>query len=66
MKTRLFVYTGTGNSLWVVRRLALELKEATLEFMPHLAGDLGETMDNPLFCSGSFLAGMCPVPSIAG
>jgi ferredoxin len=45
MKTRLFVYTGTGNSLWVARRLALELKEATLEFMPHLAGDLGVEAD---------------------
>ena len=45
MKTRLFVYTGTGNSLWVARRLALELKEATLEFMPHLAGDLGVEVD---------------------
>jgi ferredoxin len=37
MKTRLYVYTGTGNSLWIARRLLLELKEATLEFMPHLS-----------------------------
>jgi ferredoxin len=35
MKTRLYVYTGTGNSLWVARRLASELKKATLEFMPY-------------------------------
>ena len=37
MKTRLYVYTGTGNSLWIARRLALELKEAPLEFMPYLS-----------------------------
>jgi Pyruvate/2-oxoacid:ferredoxin oxidoreductase delta subunit len=43
MKTRLYVYTGTGNSLWVARRLALELKEATLEFMPYVsAGSQGD------------------------
>jgi ferredoxin len=36
MKTQLYVYTGTGNSLWAARRLALELGEATLEFMPHV------------------------------
>ena len=40
MKIRLYVYTGTGNSLWIARQLALELKEATLEFMPHLSRDL--------------------------
>jgi formate hydrogenlyase subunit 6/NADH:ubiquinone oxidoreductase subunit I len=34
MKTRLYVYTGTGNSLWVARQLAAELKKATIEFMP--------------------------------
>ncbi len=34
MKTRLYVYTGTGNSLWVARQLASELKRATIEFMP--------------------------------
>jgi ferredoxin len=39
LKIRLYVYTGTGNSLWVARQLALELKEATLEFMPHLSKD---------------------------
>ena len=37
MKTRLYVFTGTGNSLWVARQLATELKEATLEFMPYLS-----------------------------
>lgn len=40
MKIRLYVYTGTGNSLWVARQLALELKEASLEFMPHVSRDL--------------------------
>jgi Pyruvate/2-oxoacid:ferredoxin oxidoreductase delta subunit len=39
MKIRLVVYTGTGNSLWVARRLALELQGATLEFMPYLSKD---------------------------
>ena len=34
MKTRLYVYTGTGNSLWVARQLASELKRASVEFMP--------------------------------
>jgi len=33
MNTRLYVYTGTGNSLWIARQLAIELKEASLEFM---------------------------------
>ena len=33
MNTRLYVYTGTGNSLWIARHLAIELKEASLEFM---------------------------------
>jgi hypothetical protein len=28
MKMQLYVYTGTGNSLWTARQLALELKEA--------------------------------------
>jgi ferredoxin len=40
MKIRLYVYTGTGNSLWIAHQLALGLKEATLEFMPHLSRDL--------------------------
>ena len=35
MKMRLYVYTGTGNSLWVTRQLAAELKKATIEFMPY-------------------------------
>jgi len=39
MKMRLYVYTGTGNSLWVARQLALELKEANVEFMPYLSRD---------------------------
>ena len=39
MKMRLYVYTGTGNSLWIARQLALELKEAPLESMPYLSRD---------------------------
>jgi ferredoxin len=35
MKTRLYVYTGTGNSLWVARQLATELKKTAIEFMPY-------------------------------
>ncbi len=34
MKTRLYVYTGTGNSFWVARQLAAELKKAAIEVMP--------------------------------
>ena len=37
MATKLYVYTGTGNSLWVARQLALELKEATVAFIPNLS-----------------------------
>src|SRR4030042_5306379 len=37
METKLYVYTGTGNSLWIARQLALELKETTLQFMPLLS-----------------------------
>ena len=40
MATKLYVYTGTGNSLWVARQLALELKDATVGFVPNLSGDL--------------------------
>jgi ferredoxin len=39
METKLYVYTGTGNSLWIARQLALELKEATVEFIPYLRKD---------------------------
>jgi Pyruvate/2-oxoacid:ferredoxin oxidoreductase delta subunit len=39
MKTRLYTYTGTGNSLWIARQLALELQEATVEFMPCRSSD---------------------------
>jgi Pyruvate/2-oxoacid:ferredoxin oxidoreductase delta subunit len=39
MKTRILVYTGTGNSLWIARQLAVELREATVEFMPRLPRD---------------------------
>jgi ferredoxin len=40
MGTKLYVYTGTGNSLWIARQLALELKEATVEFIPHSTRDV--------------------------
>jgi ferredoxin len=40
MKMRWYVYTGTGNSLWVARQLALELEEVSLHFMPYLSTDL--------------------------
>jgi ferredoxin len=40
METRLYVYTGTGNSLWIARQLAIELKEATIHFIPYLSTDL--------------------------
>jgi ferredoxin len=40
MATKLYVYTGTGNSLWVARQVALELRDATIEFVPNLSGDL--------------------------
>jgi len=39
METKLYVYTGTGNSLWIARQLALELKEATVGFIPNLSSD---------------------------
>ena len=39
METQLYVHTGTGNSLWVARQLALELREATVEFLPGLSAD---------------------------
>ena len=42
MGTKLYVYTGTGNSLWIARQLALELKEAAVEFIPNLPGDFQE------------------------
>jgi len=40
METKLYVYTGTGNSLWIARQLALELKETTLQFMPLLSKEV--------------------------
>jgi hypothetical protein len=39
MKMWWYVYTGTGNSLWTVRQLALELKEVSLHFMPYVSTD---------------------------
>ena len=40
MTTKLYVYTGTGNSLWIARQLALELKDAHVQFIPNLSRDL--------------------------
>jgi Pyruvate/2-oxoacid:ferredoxin oxidoreductase delta subunit len=37
MTTRLYVYTGSGNSLWVARQVALGLKEISLDFMPYVS-----------------------------
>ncbi len=45
MKTRLYVYTGTGNSLWIAHQMALELKDAALEYMPYLSRDLKVEVD---------------------
>ncbi len=39
MKTERYIYTGTDNALWVARQLALELQEASIQFMPCLSGD---------------------------
>jgi len=39
MATKLYVYTGTGNSLWIARQVALELEDATVEFVPNLSED---------------------------
>jgi Pyruvate/2-oxoacid:ferredoxin oxidoreductase delta subunit len=39
METRLYVYTGTGNSLWAGRLLAQALGEASVEFMPCPSGN---------------------------
>jgi ferredoxin len=40
MGTKLYIYTGTGNSLWIARQLALELKETTIEFIPLSSTDV--------------------------
>ena len=40
MGTRLYVHTGTGNSLWIARQLGAELKETTIDAMPQLSTDL--------------------------
>ncbi len=45
METRLYVYSGTGNSLWIARQLALELKETSIGFMPNLSGDFEVAAD---------------------
>jgi len=45
MKTRLYVYTGTGNSLWVARQLALELEETTVQFISNPPRDFEAEAD---------------------
>ena len=40
MKMRLYVYTGTGNSLWVARQLAAAFKGAAIESMPYPSRDV--------------------------
>jgi ferredoxin len=45
METKLYAHTGTGNSLWIGRQLALELEEATLEFLPHVTEDFKVVSD---------------------
>jgi formate hydrogenlyase subunit 6/NADH:ubiquinone oxidoreductase subunit I len=45
VETILYAYTGTGNSLWIARQLALELKEATVEFIPYSTGDFRADAD---------------------
>ena len=46
METKLYVYTGTGNSLWVARQLALELKDATVDFIPNSSRDFKVEVDH--------------------
>ncbi len=46
MKIQLYVFTGTGNSLWAARQLALELKEVSLRFMPYLSRDFKVEADS--------------------
>jgi ferredoxin len=45
MKMQWYVHTGTGNSLWIARQLALELKEGSLHFMPLLSRDFNVEAD---------------------
>jgi len=45
MERRLYVYTGTGNSLWTARLLAQELGEASVEFMPCPSEDFPVSAD---------------------
>lgn len=45
MKTILYYYTGTGNSLWTARRVALEL--GNTELVPMIAAAMAETDNVP-------------------
>ncbi|MBM4276739.1 MAG: 4Fe-4S dicluster domain-containing protein [Deltaproteobacteria bacterium] len=45
MKTELFVYTGTGNSLWIARQLAVGLEDTAIKFMPFLSGEFEVNAD---------------------
>jgi len=60
MKTKLYVFTGTGNSLWIARQLALELKEATVEFMPYLSKDFMVEADQVGFIFPVHIWGLPP------
>jgi ferredoxin len=39
MNIQIYVTTGTGNSLWVAQRFAMELKEGTVQFIPSVTSD---------------------------
>ncbi len=45
MRIRLYVYTGSGNSLWAARLLARELGGTSFEFMPCPASDFAVQAD---------------------
>ncbi|MGZ6276000.1 MAG: hypothetical protein ACXWMI_07805 [Syntrophales bacterium] len=48
MNTKLYVCTGTGNSLWIARQLAMGLKEVSLESMRTSPKDLTAEADETL------------------
>ncbi|MBM4341070.1 MAG: 4Fe-4S ferredoxin [Deltaproteobacteria bacterium] len=45
MKTEIFVYTGTGNSLWIAHQLAVALEDTAIKFMPFLSGEFEVNAD---------------------
>jgi ferredoxin/flavodoxin len=44
MTTQLFYYTGTGNSLWVARKLSEQIENCTLHFIPKTTSETLENM----------------------